>query len=117
LGSPHQTITPYKAAISATYVSFISLCYLTFSSARLATPSGEGLRGSTRGESDVGPLKYDAETDRWGLERVGVSEVKRWREYETEGEELLQKCDNLYRSMRDPRNGTIIDPETASERM
>ncbi|KAF7978290.1 hypothetical protein HWV62_875 [Athelia sp. TMB] len=82
LNSPNHTIQVYKAAIAAVHLSFISLAFLP----AVTTPA------STKQP----PVRFGAETDRWGDERVGTTPVKEWDAHVKEGIELLDKCDNLY---------------------
>lgn len=44
------------------------------------------------------PMKFSAETDRLGRERVGVLPVLEWAEHEAEAEFLLDKCESLHKS-------------------
>ena len=45
------------------------------------------------------PLKFGAETDRYGNPRVGVMRVRQWKEYEPESRALLDRFEGMYRSL------------------
>lgn len=36
----------------------------------------------------------------WGTERVGVTPVKAWNDHMKEGEQFLEKCEDLYQELR-----------------
>ncbi|KAF9464278.1 hypothetical protein BDZ94DRAFT_1162332 [Collybia nuda] len=95
-GSPHHTIKPFKAAIGAVHLSLVSLAFITLSAST--------------------PVRFGAETDRWGAERVGLTEVKDWKTQNEEGEVLLQKCDTLFKSLKAAEEATV-DYEVATEHM
>lgn len=61
-------------------------------------------------------MKFGAETDRWGKERVGVTEIKDWEGQREEGEILLDKCEVLFQSFKKAEEPTV-NFETASEHM
>ncbi|KAF9443628.1 hypothetical protein P691DRAFT_808692 [Macrolepiota fuliginosa MF-IS2] len=86
LGSVHHTIKPYKAAIASVHLVLAPLYFFALSSQ---------------------PVRYGAETDWWGNERVGLSPVRRWDENCAKGEALLRKCDALYQSLREQEKGTM----------
>jgi len=46
------------------------------------------------------PVRYGAQTDRWGNERVGTTPVKDWVSYQSESAVLVKKCDTLYAEMK-----------------
>lgn len=46
------------------------------------------------------PVRFGAQTGRWGDERVGVTAVEDWEKYEEEGISLIEKCDNLLKSLK-----------------
>ena len=46
------------------------------------------------------PVRYGAQTDRWGNERVGTTPVKDWVSYQSESAVLVKKCDTLYSEMK-----------------
>lgn len=95
-GSPHHTIEPFKAAIGAVHLSLASLAFITLSRST--------------------PVKFGAETDRWGAERVGLTEVKDWEAQKDEGEVLIKKCDALFQSVKAAEEATV-DYEVATEHM
>ncbi|EAU80573.1 3-keto sterol reductase [Coprinopsis cinerea okayama7 len=99
LGSPHHPIQPYKAAIATTHLALVPLVYLAY----LSQPTAP-------------PVRYGAETDRWGNERVGISPVRSWLKYQDEGRALVEKCDLLVEKMREEESRPL-EFETASERM
>jgi 3-keto steroid reductase len=95
-GSPHHTIVPFKAAIGAVHLSLASLAFITLSSST--------------------PVKFGSETDRWGAERVGLTEVKDWEAQKDEGKVLVKKCETLFQSMKTAEEATV-DYEVATEHM
>lgn len=86
LGSVHHTIEPYKAAVASVHLILAPLWFFALSSQ---------------------PVRYGAETDWWGKERVGLSPVKRWDENCALGEVLLRKCDALYQNLRAQERGMM----------
>lgn len=86
LGSIHHTIEPYKAAVSSVHLILAPLWFFALSSR---------------------PIRYGAETDRWGKEYVGLSPVKRWEENYAMGEVLLADCEALYQELRVQERGTM----------
>ena len=46
------------------------------------------------------PVRFGAQTGRWGDEHVGVSAVKGWVSHEEEGIALIEKCDDLLKSLK-----------------
>lgn len=81
--SPHHPIHVFKAAIAAVHMSLISLSVLPPFTAPAAPP----------------PVRFGAETDWWGEERVGTTPVKEWDQHVQEGIELLDNCDSLYKNL------------------
>ena len=61
-------------------------------------------------------VRFGAETDRWGNERVGLTPVKAWLKYRDEGERLVRECDALMEKLRKEEN-RVGEFETASEKM
>lgn len=53
------------------------------------------------------PLKFGAETDRLGRDRVGVMPVLEWAEHDAEAEFLLDKCESLYTSFHALNRKTV----------
>lgn len=45
-------------------------------------------------------MRFGAQTGRWGDERVGVTAVKEWETHEGEGIALIERCDNLLKSLK-----------------
>lgn len=86
LGSVHHSIEPYKAAIASVHLILAPLCFFALSSQ---------------------PVRYGAETDWWGRERVGLSPVKLWDENYAKGEALLKNCDALYQSLGEQEKGMM----------
>ncbi|PFH50347.1 hypothetical protein AMATHDRAFT_145345 [Amanita thiersii Skay4041] len=95
-GSPHHPITPLKAAIPAVHLSLAPLLFITLFNSLPPKPS-------SKLNADVPPtplaVRYGAETDRWGHERVGLTPVKEWQRYQPEAEFLLAKCNALYEQL------------------
>ncbi|KAG6840632.1 hypothetical protein C0991_005397 [Blastosporella zonata] len=86
LGSPNHPIDPFKAAIAAVHMSLASLTFLTlFDKKDLNVPRA---------------VKFGAESDRWGHERVGVTNIKNWEQNQAESDVLLGKLDALYQSFK-----------------
>ena len=44
------------------------------------------------------PLKFGAQADKSGRQRVGVMTVLEWEEHEKEAEYLVEKCESLYQT-------------------
>lgn len=49
-------------------------------------------------EGILPPLKFGAQADWRGRERVGVMTVLEWEEHEKEADFLVEKCESLYQS-------------------
>ena len=96
-GSPHHTIEPFKAAIAAVHLILVPLTFLPL------------FMGNN-------PVRFGAQTDRWGDERVGVTLVKEWDTHKEEGATLVAQCDGLYKSFK-KEEAAPKQFETASERM
>lgn len=62
------------------------------------------------------PVRYMAETDRWGTERVGLSAVAEWEAHKTDAAKLADYCDELLESIQTETHRELIF-ETASEKM
>ncbi|KAF8730503.1 hypothetical protein AX14_005510 [Amanita brunnescens Koide BX004] len=88
-GSPHHTIAPFKAAISAVHIILAPLVFLTF------------LDGNQ-------PVRIGSQTDCAGNEHVGLTPVKEWKRFEMEAEYLLAKCNTLYEKLKDARTRSVI---------
>ncbi|KAJ7283303.1 hypothetical protein C8J57DRAFT_1120742 [Mycena rebaudengoi] len=116
LGSPHHTMWPSNAAIAAVHLVLASISFITFSALPLPKTAANGSASATNGSAAAtngsaattngasspsihapDPVRFGAETDRWGNPRVGTSPVKQWKENEAIGELLLERCDRLYR--------------------
>ncbi|KAJ7590820.1 hypothetical protein C8J56DRAFT_543925 [Mycena floridula] len=97
-GSPNHPIAPYKAAICSVYIALVPLSFLTFSA-------------GTR------PIKYGSQTDRWGTEKVGYSEVVGWDERQSEAQHLLDNCETLLQQTLEEARPRELNFETASEKM
>jgi len=96
-GSRHHTIDPFKAAIATVHLILVPLTFLPL------------FLGNN-------PVRFGAQTGRWGDERVGVTLVKEWDSHKEEGAALIAQCDELYESFKEAE----VAPkqfETASERM
>ncbi|KAJ2928014.1 hypothetical protein H1R20_g9084, partial [Candolleomyces eurysporus] len=99
LGSTQHPISPIKSAIASVHLALVPLTYLTFFS-----------------DAKTPPVRYGAESDRWGTERVGISPVRAWLANEGEGRRLVAKCDELLDKLkREEERGPVF--ETASEKM
>jgi len=93
-GSRHHSITPANASIAAVHLALVSLSFITFSALSLSNTASNGPASGAEG-----PVRFGAETDRWGNPEVGLTPVKKWKENEAQGELLLEKCDQLYRDI------------------
>ncbi|KAG5353630.1 hypothetical protein C0989_004311 [Termitomyces sp. Mn162] len=105
LGSPNHTIDPFKAAIAAVHISLAPLAFVTLFDKRDGTTPR--------------PAKFGAETNRWGHERVGVMDVKKWTENRAESDVLLNKLEALYQSFKNAEEITLkfeTAPEHIAER-
>lgn len=88
-------IHPYKAAIAAVHLSLISLSSIP----AFALPSSSKSKSIPNGFTiKPQPVRFGSETDRWGTECVGVTPVKQWEEHAREGDQLLDKFDELYKA-------------------
>ena len=45
-------------------------------------------------------MRFGAETDWWGNERVGLTPVKEWNKFEKEATCLLEMCNTLYETVK-----------------
>jgi 3-keto steroid reductase len=107
---------PSNAAIAAVHLVLASISFITFSALPLPKTAANGSASATNGSAAAtngsaattngassasihapDPVRFGAETDRWGNPRVGTSPVKQWKENEAIGELLLERCDRLYR--------------------
>lgn len=95
-GSPHHSIVPYKAAIATVHLILVPLVFLAAAASA--------------------PVRYGAQTGRWGDERVGVTPVKEWVAHKEEGTQLIARCDALYQSFKADA-AAPRESEQASERM
>ena len=46
------------------------------------------------------PVRFGAQTGRWGDERVGVTAVREWEMHKEEGIALIERCDSLLTSLK-----------------
>ncbi|KAJ7477218.1 hypothetical protein B0H11DRAFT_2234688 [Mycena galericulata] len=88
-GSRHHSITPANGAIAAVHLVLVSLYFITFSASN--------------------PVRFGAETDRWGNAEVGLTPVKKYKENEAHGEFLTEKCDQLYQDFLDKQKTTVLE--------
>ncbi|KAF8075838.1 hypothetical protein FPV67DRAFT_1469452 [Lyophyllum atratum] len=104
-GSPHHSIDPFKAAVAAVHLSLASLTFITL------------FESTAKKQANIThPVKFGAETDRWGAERVGLTDVKDWEGQKKEGEVLLGRIEGLFQKFKDAEQVTM-NFETASEHM
>ncbi|KAF7330838.1 hypothetical protein MVEN_02423100 [Mycena venus] len=100
-GSRHHTITTANASIAAVHLALVSLTYITFYTFSPPKTSANGsAKPHTNGVVAVSPpdpVRFGAETTRWGRAEVGLTPVYKWKEHEGEGERLLERCDKIYR--------------------
>ncbi|KAH9483103.1 3-keto-steroid reductase [Psilocybe cubensis] len=83
-GSPHHTILPWCAAVTFVHLVLAPLCYLPI----------------FLNNDPSKPVRFSAQTGRWGDEYVGLTEVKEWEKHKEEGYALIKKCDKLYESFK-----------------
>ncbi|PPQ82161.1 hypothetical protein CVT25_015139 [Psilocybe cyanescens] len=81
-GSPHHTILPWNAAVAFVHLVLAPLCFLPV----------------FLNNNPSKPVRFGAQTGRWGDEYVGLTEVKEWDKHKEEGYDLIKKCDKLYES-------------------
>jgi 3-keto steroid reductase len=101
LGSPHHTISTYKAAVSAVQLSLIPLCLIPALEILHGSHSERNFHanGTANGETKYRPTRYCAITDRLGREGVKVNKVSRWEENEDAAAQLLDQFETLYQSL------------------
>ena len=99
LGSRHHTITPSNAAIAAVHLVLVSISFLTFST---SPPSKQATS-----ETEPPPVRFGAETDRWGNPQVGITPIPEWKENEVQGEILLEKCEDIFRQLSEKRKPVL----------
>lgn len=46
------------------------------------------------------PVRFGAQTGRWGDERVGITAVREWERHEKDGIAIIEKCDNLLKTLK-----------------
>ncbi|KAF9042965.1 hypothetical protein BJ165DRAFT_1481981 [Panaeolus papilionaceus] len=92
LNSPHHPIVPFKSAIVAIHLMLAPLIFLP----------------TIFNNDPDQPIRFGAQTNRWGAERVGRTPVRRWTDFQDSAQELVEHCDELYLSMKK-------DLETPSE--
>ncbi|KAJ7047854.1 hypothetical protein C8F04DRAFT_1060294 [Mycena alexandri] len=112
LGSRHHSIFPDNAAIATTHLILVSLSFITFAAfpkKKTATNGSANGNGAASHPDPQTPVRFGAETDRWGHAEVGLTPVKKWKENEVQGELLLERCDALYREFSDKRRASGID--------
>ncbi|KAJ7087287.1 hypothetical protein B0H15DRAFT_909161 [Mycena belliarum] len=86
-GSRHHPISAMNSAVVAVHLILVSISYITF-----------GAKNDADAESLV-PIRFGAETDRWGNPEVGTTPVEEWKEHAADGEILLGKCEDIYRGL------------------
>ncbi|PPQ97106.1 hypothetical protein CVT26_001011 [Gymnopilus dilepis] len=98
-GSPHHTIDPWKAAIASIH---LALAHIVFLPLFLNNDPNK-------------PVRFGAQTGRFGNEYVGLSVVKEYETHKQVGYGLVKKCDDLYESIKRQEAAPVVN-ETASER-
>ena len=73
-----------KAALVTVHLILVPICFIPL------------LLDNSRSK----PVRFGAQTGRWGDERVGVTTVKEWETHEKEGIALIERCDNLLKSLK-----------------
>ncbi|KAJ7667561.1 3-keto sterol reductase [Mycena polygramma] len=84
LGSRHHSIIPANAAIAAVHLTLVSLSYITFY-------NFAGSKSSNGTAPAPDPVRFGAETDRWGHAEVGITPVREWKENEQIGQVLISQ--------------------------
>ncbi|KAJ6567371.1 hypothetical protein DFH09DRAFT_1156773 [Mycena vulgaris] len=113
-GSRHHPISSANAAVAAVHLILVSISFITFSACSLAQKGANGnangrTNGSANGtnasafDAEPVPVRFGAETDRWGNPQVGTTPVQEWRENKAEGEALLAKCEAIYSDLSEKR--------------
>ncbi|KAJ7163812.1 3-keto sterol reductase [Mycena crocata] len=95
-GSRHHPISAMNAAICAVHLVLVSISFITFTSSN----------GNASGPTSVvetTPVKFGAQTDRWGNPQVGITPIQQWKENETHGEMLVERCEKLFRDFSEKR--------------
>jgi len=83
-GSPYHSIDPFKAALVTVHLILVPICFIPL------------LLDNDRSK----PVRFGAQTGLWGDERVGVTVVREWETHEEEGVALIERCDNLLKSLK-----------------
>ncbi|KAJ7499408.1 3-keto sterol reductase [Mycena latifolia] len=96
LGSRHHPITPANGAVAAVHLVLVSISYITFS-AFLPAKSDADATLSEPKPAPV-PLRFGAETDRWGNPAN-----------EVEGKVLLGRCEDIYRGLLEKRGTPLSE--------
>jgi 3-keto steroid reductase len=128
LGSQNHTISLSNSAISAVHLSLLPFLLIPsfFATEKKSQHTNGYANGHTNshanGHTDPptlnssSPVRYPSLATFRGDAYVGKTEVQDWKKYESEGVDLLNKCEQLYQKFLKEGN----DPpsiETASERM
>ena len=98
--SPHHTISPFKAAISAVHLALVPLIFITYLSSAIDSSAYPSNDSKSQPNTEGIPVRFGAETNWFGNERVGLTPVKEWKKFEEQAEFLLEKCDNLYQEVK-----------------
>jgi len=84
-GSPHHVIIPYTAALVTVHLILVPICFIPL------------LLDNDRNK----PVRFGAQTGRWGDERVGVTVVSEWERHEKDGMTLIERYDNLLNTLKE----------------
>ncbi|KAI0820494.1 hypothetical protein BC628DRAFT_1422829 [Trametes gibbosa] len=104
LGSPHVLATLYGAAIAAVHIALVPLRAIPTVNDAVHAPLEETSWPKwhsycdkfTSGPPRLLALRFGAETDWWGRERIGAVAIPVWEEHPDLGETLLEKYERLY---------------------
>lgn len=61
-------------------------------------------------------MRFGAETDQWGEERVGLTDVEDWGTHQAEGKKLSMQCEALFQVFKTSEEAEPVY-ERASENM
>ncbi|THH33802.1 hypothetical protein EUX98_g466 [Antrodiella citrinella] len=141
-GSRNHTINTAAAAISAVHLSLLSIFLIpdklsTFTHTRFAKRShrptlfedstythslyATGLQTmadvkASEASEKPSPVKFSSEVDRWGNARVGVYTIIDYKQHESDGAFLVDKCESLFQTCRElEAQGKLAElPQVAS---
>ncbi|KAJ7067896.1 3-keto sterol reductase [Mycena amicta] len=106
----HHSITGTNAAVAAVHLSLVALSFVTFSTMPRRKPSSNGsANGTANGDSrpsKFSPVRFGAESNRWGRAEVGLTPVVGWEENKLHAASLVEQSAALYDSIVRRRTST-----------